>query len=554
MKPKKLVNGFQALLLALLIFGVPVVSARANVITDENAANGAHGSFGWSQTAEGLHDIQGYAWPLSARPGEALGLHVSSAGGARYRVEIYCVGFYGGVGGRLIGCLPACSADEAGLQAPDPPPPDVDGQTAANWPMSERIVIGSNWASGYYVARLVLTSGASVGQATAVSFVVRSPAGTRSTVLVQVPVNTWEAYNPWGGKSLYPLNSSNGASANRVSFLRPFSLAPGTPIRIEQSPAWSEYPLVRFLEAYGYDVSYQTDLDTDREPAELTRHALVVSAGHNEYWTTSMRNAFEDARDEGVNLAFMGSNASYWLVRYENDQQTMVGYKDLLDPNPDPAARTVKWRQLGRPECRLVGVQFHVNDVGSGGDYQVTTAGARDPWLAGTGLGAGSVLPGLVKTEWDSVQPSCRNDVTTLFHFAGQPNADATRYQASSGAYVFASGSLGFGAALDPVAGVPALRVFMSNAIGDLSRPPAPRALMFRRSKQGLRITIRRWAGQRNPVRVYRLKGARARLVCRTARRACVDRRARPGQRHRYSAVSESSFGVSTAIKARSRT
>lgn len=518
-------------------------SAAASLIGAENQAAGDPA---WSQTAEGDVGISGYAWPLSARPGETIELHVSTAGGARYRVEIYRVGFYGGVGGRRLACLPDCATDEVGSER-STAAPDGNGQAIADWPVSDRIAINPAWVSGYYLARLILTSGARVGQASAVPFVVRSPAATSSAVLVQVPVNTWQAYNPWGGKSLYPLNSSGGAPANRVSFLRPLSLAAGTAVRIEQSPTWSEYPLVRFLESRGYDVSYQTDQDSDREPGSLLAHQLVISAGHDEYWTASMRDAFEAARDRGVNLAFMGSNASYWQVRYENYQTAMVGYKDLPDPNPDPAQRTVRWRALGRPECRLVGVLYHANDVSAGGDYTVTPTGAKDPWLAGTGLSPGSALPGLVRTEWDSLQRGCRPEAKALFHFHGHPHADASRYQASSGARVFASGSLGFAAGLDPTGGLPALRAFMANALADLSRPAPPRGLTVRRNARGIQIIIRRW--RPGLVLVYRQQGSRRHLLCRTTSARCSDR-ARQG-RIRYSAVSEGSFGASAALTAK---
>ena len=71
-----------------------------------------------------------------------------------------------------------------------------------------------------------------------------------------------------------------------------------------------------------------------------------------------MRDAFESGRDRGTNLAFMGANAAYWQVRYEDDRRTLVGYKSPADPIADRSLATVLFRDLQRPECRLVGVQF----------------------------------------------------------------------------------------------------------------------------------------------------------------------------------------------------
>ena len=102
---------------------------------------------------------------------------------------------------------------------------------------------------------------------------------------MQVPVNTWQAYNPWGGKSLYPFNSSDLAPAVRVSLDRPLAFT-------AQGPFDWEYNLVRFLEREGYDLSYQTNIETDLRPESLLEHRLVIVAGHDEYWTKRTRDAF----------------------------------------------------------------------------------------------------------------------------------------------------------------------------------------------------------------------------------------------------------------------
>src|SRR5262249_10979402 len=162
-----------------------------------------------------------------------------------------------------------------------------------------------DWTSGYYLARLVRPDG---GDPNGVLFVVReAPQHHASTILVEGPVNTWEAYNSWGGRSLYV--ATEGASpANHISLDTPW-----TPGSQWQFFKWS-IELVRFLEREGYDVSYTTDIDVDRDPAELLHHSLIVVNGHGEYWTSTMRDAFEAARDARVNLMFMGANIGYWQV------------------------------------------------------------------------------------------------------------------------------------------------------------------------------------------------------------------------------------------------
>ena len=356
--------------------------------------------------------------------------------------------------------------------------------------MTDRLTVGSSWRSGYYVARAVITQGESAGSDAAAYFVVRAPAGNRSALLVQVPVNTWQAYNPWGGASLYNFNSYGDRPATAVSFDRPSTF-------LWQTPLGWEVQLVRFLERAGYDVTYQADNDTDTDPTSLTAHRAVIVPGHSEYWTKGMRDAFDAALAAGTNLAFFGANNGYWQVRYADGGRTLVGWKSPDDPEPDPALKTMLFRELQPPrfECELEGVQHqgafrHPGDPPV--DYVVTSAGASDPWLAGTGLTAGTTLPDLVGREWDSIPAALpagcvKPGLVVLLHHEGAPgNADAVRWTAASGARVFAAGSLQFSWALDDYGtrnaghsqgADPRVQALVANVLLDLQRPQAPAAV-----------------------------------------------------------------------------
>ena len=126
--------------------------------------------------------------------------------------------------------------------------------------------VGADWVSGYYEIRVLLLDGPQQGSSATTFLIVRST--TPSRVLVQVPVNTWQAYNSWGGHSLYDLPGL-GAHATHVSFDRPYLWhAPGG-----QGPLTWELPFVRFIERSGrYDVSYQSDVYTDAHPESLECH------------------------------------------------------------------------------------------------------------------------------------------------------------------------------------------------------------------------------------------------------------------------------------------
>jgi len=413
-----------------------------------------------------------------------------------------------------VACLPTCSSDDEG-RSYGVPAPDVNGEVDAGWPVTDQLTVPSDWVSGYYLVDYVLTSGAEAGRAAIGYVIVRAPSSRQTPVLVQVPVNTWQAYNVWGGRSLYDDQSVGGRRATYVSFERPYLWEPepgGLPLE------W-EYPLVRFLERDGYDVSYQTDVDTDANPDSLLQHRLVITAGHGEYWSKSIRDAFDAARDKGVNLAFMGANTGYWQSRYTDDRRTIVAYKSTYDPEPDPALKTTMFRALVPPrlECALLGIQFQANRLNfPPGDYTVQPGAIGDPWFAGTGFDAGGVVKGVVSVETDTIpgtqsaENSCGHKLTVFFHLdrggdqAG--NADAIRYTADSGARVFASGSMTFAWGLDDYPSNPdetpglvdsRLQRFVANMFDDLSAPqapPPPPPVLLTASK--LRLTAAR-AGRR---------------------------------------------------------
>jgi hypothetical protein len=470
--------GLAVALAASLTTGV--VAGPAAHATPPNlvaAENQRPGSRGWEIRPAPDRTIEGYASEVSVARGDLVQLHVSTRQPSYYRVAIYRVGWYHGSGGRRVGCIPGCSTDRLGTNQPIPPVDATTGLLRLNWPVTDQFVVGQNWPSGYYLANLTLSRGRYAGRGSWVPFIVRATAAQASTILVQAAVNTWQAYNRWGGRSLYW--NHTGVGDDHVSFDRPYDQrgAPRYAGRYANLPQAWEFPLVRFLERGGYDVSYTTDNDTDRNPGELLHHRLVMTAGHDEYWTTTMRTAFDHARDAGVNLAFMGGNTAYWQMRYEDGGRTIVEYRTGdRDPEPSTALKTVRFRDLvpPRPECQLLGVQSLAIGAGS---YTAVAAGYTppDPWFARAGFTASSTLPGLVGYEYDTVVEGCvKPSPTVLFQYSARnnPNADAVRWIAPSGARIFSSGSIRFATGLDPLPGRgdPRLQRFMRNALADLSQ------------------------------------------------------------------------------------
>ena len=474
-------------LVACLLGGL-ADGAAANPITAENALTGDGHWLSYEHLAP-ASTIQGYSSESSVAPGGTLHLHVDSPASS-YRVEVDRLGWYGGEGGRRVACVPGCSGSEAPVSQSNPPIVDeTSGRLDANWTVTDTVPIGTGWASGYYVAEFVVTSGPDAGDVAWYPFVVTPPAGNESTILVQVPINTWQAYNPWpggaGGRSLYNSNSGEKGAATKVSFNRPLTIRPeNTSSSYYQEPVFGrEVQAVRFLEREGYDVSYVTDADVDREPDILLKHRVDMVLGHDEYWTAAMRDGWDAALAAGHNEIFMGGDIGTWMVRYEDGGRTLVGYKGHHDPVTPP---TKKFRDQipPEPECELEGVQYddHTSHGGQG-DYIVTTAAASNPWIQAAGLKPGDSIHAAVGYEWDAVTPGCATPpLQVLFQLpsAGKEGeADAVTFTAVSGGRVFSSGSNMFANMLDSYndssssgqVADPRIQAFTNALLADFSRP-----------------------------------------------------------------------------------
>lgn len=487
------------------------------------AENARPGTPGWELLRPARnHEIEGFASGTSVAPGETLSLYVNAAS-PRLDVAIYRMGWYGGVGARLV-------LERRGVPGgprPIPAPRPGDGLVECDWPVTCRIAVPGDWVSGVYLARL---TGLTDGFQSYIPFVVRESGrlrnprtgAHRAPLLFQCSVMTWQAYNNWGGKSLYDFNSDSGARAVRVSFDRPYGsgglaaagAGAGEFLTVAHGPhagAW-EYPCVRWLERNGYDVAYATNLDVDarREPLRDRRAILIV--GHDEYWSGAMRRRLEEARGSGIHLGFLSSNTGYWQVRLEPDRRGSPGRvvfcakeaeRDPVYNTARDTALTVRFRNLKprRPEVSLVGMMLSGGDVE--GDF-VPLPEARGHWVyAGTGFASGEVAsaPNLLGYEVDRTFADdslyarwSPPGLTVLARARLQPirggpvPAETSIYTSASGAIVFAAGTNQWSWGLDdwgatelrPAAGSPDVERVTRNVLAAFlrapGRPPSPRS------------------------------------------------------------------------------
>lgn len=429
------------------------------------------GTTNWQLTNPATkREIEGYADLTSVDRGGEIKLFVNTKEPS-YTIEIFRMGWYGGAGGRQM----REAIELAGIKQPPAIENRASGLVECHWKDPYILTVPDNpddptdWASGVYVAKLTASKSRKQSY---IIFVVRDDR-RHSDFLFQLSVTTYQAYNNWGHKSLYRWNSRR-IQAYKVSFNRPYARSPNPaaaygvgagefftnfqPPQRVSSAAW-DYNMVRWLEREGYDVAYATNIDTHANRDLLLSHRAFLSVGHDEYWSWQMRSNVEAARDRGVSLGFFGANACYWQIRFDLSPitkapyRTIVAYKEnaALDPFQD-YRNTTLWRNppINRPEETLVGVRFDNFQVN--GDLKI--ADAPEWMLAGTSLRSGSVLPGLLGYEVDRISSKTPANTIRVAHspytHQGRTHyADMTVYTATSGATVFATGSMQWCWALD---------------------------------------------------------------------------------------------------------
>lgn len=504
-------------------FLASVTPANPNAIYLENQNSG---TTNWKLVNRGNGEIAGYASATSVNKGGTLDIKVSLAQAGQFTIDVYRLGYYGGKGGRLIfssGLLngitqPACTKDT------------TTNLVECNWTTSYVLQVGSNWTSGIYIAKL---TDQRTSKEAHVWFVVRDD-GSTADILFQSAVSTVLAYSPTGGSSLYPFNSVNGQRALKVSFDRPYWQSYSQSSQEFDTPLRVEYNMVRWLESQAYNVTYVTNIDTHTNQQLLLNHKVFLSVGHDEYWSPQMRDRVETARNAGVNLAFFSANTCYWRVRFESStlaagqispNRIMACYKGdwSLDPvvqQQGSSAATNKYRsvQNNRPENSLLGVMYigyttsgYISDGAGnysnyGGFNFVVGSNSSDSYYAYTNVQPGDSLPLLVGSEWDAVinngstppglvvlsqSPVTTDGLPNEFEPPGEPGlpantnynfANAVRYTASSGAKVFATGSIQWVWGLDSDGVNPAredrrARQIAVNVLADMgARPQAPKA------------------------------------------------------------------------------
>jgi len=415
-------------------------------------------------------EIQAYASAASVSPGETLHVFVSTnVAGTPYSARVFRLGWYGGKGGRSLAVQRGVGQAQGVYNAANRTMVNCRSctfdtatrRTDAHWQESLSFEVPASWRTGRYVIKLTDIA----NKQTYVPFIVRGKHA--APIVVVLPDNTTAAYNLWGGHNLYHGPDHQLASrAYAVSFDRPnlfwrVGAGHGLPYEVDA---------IHWLEREGYSVDYLSSIDLHQHPEWLLTYRAYISVGHDEYWSTEMRNGVEQMRNSGKGLAFFGANAAYWRVQFEpNDDRVpdrvMTCYKaapNNADParGMDPAQWTTRWRDapLSRPENGLIGIAYVEWIEPRSGFPWVADPNAKSALLANTGIVPGTSYGcNYVGYEWDAV---LNNGATpNNLHILGTSPAIAesgtsstsntTYYISGSGGLVFASGSINWAYALD---------------------------------------------------------------------------------------------------------
>ncbi len=289
--------------------------------------------------------VEGYFNELSYLPGEEVGLHLSAS------VEDISIAI------ERVGVKNELVYEKDGITGKVYPIPDRASSDGCKWPRAFEFEIPKDWKSGYYQVTLTGKKTGEEKPATAVLFfVVRSAnPGKETKILLQLSTNTYNAYTNWGGHSLYSYHDRDGIQGHRVSFNRPLR---------SQFGSW-EIHFVRWAEANGYTLDYAVNSDLEFHPEILKQYNLVLSVGHDEYWSSPMRDNLEAYIAAGGNVAFFSGNTCCWQVRSEEDGRALTSWKQahMFDPlyrTGDQRLLATLWGHhlVGRPENEMTGVGF----------------------------------------------------------------------------------------------------------------------------------------------------------------------------------------------------
>lgn len=391
--------------------------------------------FGRNQFTAATATMSGYADKLSVQPRDTLNF-MTSTSASSFSATIIRAG--GSVDTFMT--LAALVGKEQAI-------PDSAWHYGCSWAPTFQIVIPESFRSGMYSAFLKDAN----NTAMYVTFIVKPHTRGQVSLAVIASTNTWNAYNNWGGKSLYV---PDPGYAKYLSLLRPNPR--GAPIFAgREHLASAENLILSWLEKNGYRYDLFSDIDLHTDSTLLDNYRTVVLNTHPEYYSSEMIDHLQRFLARGGNLLYLGGNGMYWKVTFDLKNSVMECRKDG-SVHSQTGERGGLWRNLGKPEAAILGVGYTGPGYNTFAPYRVL---AGSHWaFQGTGLETDALF-GLEGSnggpasgwETDKIDPVASPGQTVVLARGTNLNnggADMTYYDHPGGGFVFSAGSLSYGGAL----------------------------------------------------------------------------------------------------------
>jgi hypothetical protein len=425
--------------------------------------------------------VEGYCWPLSVGPGDTIDFKVSvNPGGApqkgpqTYRVRYLRLR-------RVVQPLqPSGYIDVSAHKEMDSAGPyaaefqdagPMVWETGCNWKSSFQLTIpdDGSWRSGLYAAECRPDGADPETGAYYLVFVVKPPVGEQGKLAVLSNINTWNAYNCWGGSSKYCCHE--GSPLPRcLSFERPNPATCPSELQTRECPAVrpqtahltrAELWVLTWLEDQGYPFHLYSDHDLDRGIEGISnggwRYKALMLHTHPEYWTTGMYENLKNYVSGGGSLIYLGGNGIFEQVAYERGGKAMqvlqhASDADLATCNHELIRKSSQFRNLGRPERAILGVGFENVHGCVGAPYEVTAPQHRLlAHVVGSTIGTDGLYCPASGWEMDVCGAGTPSHTTILARGTNDsdyPTGAEMVFRQIDSNFVFSVGSLSFGGSL----------------------------------------------------------------------------------------------------------